>query len=160
MGAGKTTIGKELASQMKLTFIDLDHFIENRYHKTIPKIFEEKGEEAFRDMEQKTLREVAEFEEVVISAGGGTPCFHQNMLFMNEKGTTIYLKVSIAELVNRISAHKNTRPVLKGLSDAELYRFVEDIITKRSPFYEQAHIIFDAETSDISALCYQLKLQI
>jgi len=160
MGAGKTTIGKELSSQMNLSFIDLDHFIENRYHKTIRQIFEEKGEDAFRDMEQKTLREVAEFEEVVISTGGGTPCFHQNMLFMNEKGTTVYLKVSIEELIKRITLHKNVRPVLQGLSGNELNLFVEEIIAKRNPYYEQSHIIFNAETSDISTLCKRLNKEI
>ena len=160
MGAGKTTVGKELSSQMKLSFIDLDHFIENRYHKTIRQIFEEKGEDAFRDMEQKTLREVAEFEDVVISTGGGTPCFHQNMLFMNEKGTTVYLKVSIEELVKRISLNKNVRPVLNGYSDNELNLFVEEIMAKRSPAYEQAQIIFSAETQDVSALCKQLSREI
>jgi shikimate kinase len=83
MGAGKTSIGKELSVKMKCTFIDLDLFIERRYHKTIRQIFEEKGEEVFREIEQKMLHEVAEFEDVVISTGGGTPCFHQNMMFMN-----------------------------------------------------------------------------
>ena len=159
MGAGKTTIGKELASLMRLSFVDLDFFIENRYHKTIRQIFEEKGEGAFRDMEQKALQEVAEFEDVVISTGGGTPCFHQNMLFMNEKGTTVYLKVSIAELIQRISLNKSSRPVLKGYSDNGLKLFVEEIMAKRSPVYEQAQIIFHTEAQDISVLCKQLKHQ-
>ena len=160
MGAGKTTIGKELASQMKLSFVDLDLFIENRYRKTIPQIFAEKGEEAFRDMEQKALHEVAEFEDVVIATGGGTPCFHQNMLFMNEKGTTVYLNVSIDKLIKRITLHQNTRPVLKGRSTGELKLFVEETIAKRSPFYEQAGIIFNTDMSDIALLCSQLKQEI
>jgi len=159
MGAGKTTIGKELASLMKLSFVDLDLFIENRHHKTIREIFEEKGEDAFREMEQKALYEVAEFEDVVISTGGGTPCFYQNMLFMNEKGTTVYLKVSIDELIKRISLNKSARPVLKDYSDNKLKLFVEEIIAKRSPAYEQAQIIFHSENQDILALCKQLEHQ-
>jgi len=150
MGAGKTTIGKELASLLKLSFIDLDSFIENRYHKTIRQIFDKQGEVAFRQMEQKALLEVAEFEDVIISTGGGTPCFHQNMLLMNEKGTTVYLKVSTTELIKRISLNLSTRPVLKNYSDNELILFVEDTLSKRRPFYEQAHIIFQPETQEIS----------
>jgi len=160
MGAGKTTIGKELASQLKLAFVDLDLFIENRYHKTIPQIFAEKGEETFREMEQKALREVAEFENVVIATGGGTPCFYQNMLFMNENGTTVYLKVATAELIRRIALHQFTRPVLKDRSDSELNSFVEEMIARRSPFYEQAHIIFETDASEISTICVRLKQEI
>jgi len=160
MGAGKTTIGKELASQMKLSFVDLDLFIENRYRKTIPQIFAEKGEDIFREMEQKALHEVAEFEDVVIATGGGAPCFHQNMKFMNESGTTVYLKVSTEELIKRITLHQYTRPVLKGRSDSELKVFVEEMIAKRSPFYEQAHIIFNTVASEISTVCARLKQEI
>jgi shikimate kinase len=160
MGAGKTTIGKKLASQMKLSFVDLDLFIENRYHQTISGIFAEKGEEIFRNMEQKALREVAEFEDVVIATGGGTPCFHQNMLFMNENGTTVYLKVSTDELIKRITLHQSTRPVLKGRSNSELRLFVEETIAKRSLFYELSQLIFNSDSSDISSLCARLKQEI
>jgi shikimate kinase len=150
MGAGKTTIGKELSTLTNCSFIDLDFFIERRYHKTIRQIFEEKGEEAFREIEHKMLREVAEFEDVIISTGGGTPCFYQNMQFMNGCGTTIYLKVSNKELVKRIQTHKSTRPMLKNLSGDELNRFVDETMSKRQPYYEQAKIIFSAELSDHS----------
>ena len=160
MGAGKTTIGTKLASLMKLSFIDLDFFIENRYHKTVRQIFEEKGEDAFRKMEQKTLQEVAEFEDVIISTGGGTPCFYQNMLFMNEKGTTVYLKVSTAKLIQRISLNKSARPVLKDYVDNELNLFVEETLSKRSQFYEQAQIIVNTDTLDVSTLCVQLKQEL
>ena len=149
MGAGKTSIGKELSVRMKCTFIDLDLFIERRYHKTIRRIFDEKGEEAFRGIEQKMLREVAEFEDVVISTGGGTPCFHQNMMFMNEQGTTVYLKVTNEELVRRINLNKGARPLLKDFSGDQLGKFVEETIAKRSSFYEQAKIIFNTETQDV-----------
>ena len=150
MGAGKTSIGKELSVKMNYTFIDLDFFIERRYHKTIRQIFEEKGEEVFREIEQKMLHEVAEFEDVVVSTGGGTPCFHQNMMFMNEQGTTVYLKVSNKELVRRINLNKSTRPLLKDFSGEQLSRFVEETIAKRKSFYEQAKIVFNVETQDIT----------
>ena len=150
MGAGKTTVGKELAKEMNCPFVDLDCFIERRYHKTIRQIFDEKGEDVFREMEKRMLHEVAEFEDVVISTGGGTPCFHQNMLFMNEKGTTVYLKVSNEELCKRISIHKSVRPILKDLSGDKLFRFVEETMAKRKLFYEQAQIIYNAEKPDFT----------
>ncbi|MDR0348643.1 MAG: shikimate kinase [Tannerella sp.] len=146
MGAGKTTIGKELSGQMHLSFIDLDYFIEGRYHKTVSQLFAERSEEGFRKIEQNTLHEVAGFEDIIISTGGGAPCFYDNMSFMNLTGTTVYLRVSAQELANRIEPCKYTRPVLSHLSGEELTRFVAASLAERSPYYEQAHITFDAET--------------
>ncbi|MDR3269511.1 MAG: shikimate kinase [Tannerella sp.] len=148
MGAGKTTIGEKLSVQMGLSFIDLDHFIEKRYHKTIRQIFEEKGEESFRETEKKALREVAEFEDAVISTGGGTPCFHENMAFMNSAGTTVYLKASVDELARRMEGSNNTRPVLENRSGEALRQFMEASLSERSRHYEQAKIIFNVEFMD------------
>ena len=94
MGAGKTTVGKALAEDLGLTFYDLDWYIENRMRKTIKQIFDESGEEGFRKIEHNMLHEVAEFENVIISCGGGTPCLFDNMDYMNEQGETLYLKAS------------------------------------------------------------------
>ena len=145
MGAGKTTVGKDLAKLMGLSFIDLDCYIEGRYHKTVGQIFDEKGEEAFRDIERRMLHEVAMFEDVLISTGGGAPCFFDNMEFMNEMGTTVYLKVSVEELAKRLEVCKSTRPVLKGRSGDELVAFIAENLKKRTPHYMQASIVFDAE---------------
>lgn len=145
MGAGKTTVGKDLAKLMDLSFIDLDCYIEGRYHKTVGQIFAEKGEEAFRDIERRMLHEVAMFEDVLISTGGGAPCFFDNMEFMNEMGTTVYLKVSVEELAKRLEVCKSTRPVLKGRSGDELVAFIAENLKKRTPHYMQASIVFDAE---------------
>ena len=82
MGAGKTTIGKVLSKMVGLTFIDLDYYIEGRFRKTVSQLFAERGEEGFRTIEHNLLHEVAEFEDVLISTGGGTPCFFDNMAFM------------------------------------------------------------------------------
>lgn len=92
MGAGKTTLGKVLAKDLGLQFYDLDWYIEGRMHKTVAQIFAERGEEGFRTIERNMLHEVAEFEDVVISCGGGTPCFYDNMQYMNAQGDTVYLK--------------------------------------------------------------------
>jgi shikimate kinase len=161
MGAGKTTVGKELSRQMNLSFIDLDHYIEARYHKTIRQIFEEKGEAVFREIECKLLHETAMIENVVISTGGGVPCFFDNMSYMNQTGTTVYLKISSDELAKRLGLVKHTRPVLKGLSGEELKRFITDSLEKRDPWYRQASVIFDAEKmltdNDVNEIAYALK---
>ena len=145
MGSGKTTIGRVLAKKLDCQFIDIDHFIENRQRKTINEIFLDKGEDTFREMEHSVLEEISLFENVVISTGGGTPCFHDNMTLMNETGFTIYLKVSINELVERLNIAKNKRPLLRDKSNSEMYTFISENIEKRSFYYNQAQLIFDAE---------------
>ncbi|MDD2437020.1 MAG: shikimate kinase [Massilibacteroides sp.] len=161
MGAGKTTVGKRLASQMGLSFIDLDSHIENRYYKTVRELFVEKGEDIFREIEKKMLHEVADFEDVLVSTGGGCPCFFDNMAFMNTVGTTVYLKVSIEELAKRLEICKQSRPVLQNRSDKSLFRFIEENMQKRRLYYEQASLIFDAEKmlteSDVQTITIALE---
>lgn len=148
MGAGKTTVGSVLAKRLNLSFVDLDHYIENRYHQTVGQLFREKGEEAFRQIERKMLQEVADIEDVLISTGGGAPCFYDNMEFMNRIGTTVYLKVSVDELAARLEPCKNTRPVLQGRSGVELKNFILENLKKRTLYYDKASITFEAEQMD------------
>ena len=145
MGAGKTTLGKALARELHIPFIDLDWYIEERFHKTVGELFSERGEASFRELEKNMLHEVGEFEDVVISTGGGAPCFFDNMEFKNASGTTVYLKVSVEELAKRLELCKHTRPVLKGRSGEELRAFIAESLEKRNPFYTKASITFDAE---------------
>ncbi|GHT85408.1 shikimate kinase [Bacteroidia bacterium] len=145
MGSGKTTTGKLLAQKMNLQFVDVDLFIENRYRKSITAIFEEKGEAGFREIERQTLKEIAGFENIVISTGGGLPCFFDNMDVMIAAGTTIYLKTSVKELVKRLHTGKQNRPLIKDKNAAELYEFVDQNLQKREPFYNQAAIIFEMD---------------
>lgn len=161
MGAGKTTVGRKLAKEMNLSFIDLDLYIEGRFHRSIRQLFAERGEEAFRDIEKRILHEVAEFEDVLVSTGGGTPCFFDNIDFMNTAGTTIYLKVSVKELASRLESYKQTRPVLKNRSGEELKSFIQENLNARTPFYEKAKIIYDAEQmmteADVQSITTNLK---
>ena len=161
MGAGKTTVGRKLAKEMNLSFIDLDLYIEGRYHRSIRQLFAERGEEAFRDIEKRLLHEVAEFEDVLVSTGGGTPCFFDNMEFMNMAGTTIYLKVSVDELASRLESCKQTRPVLQNRSGEELRSFIKENLEARTAYYEKANIIYDAEQmmteADVQAITENLK---
>ncbi|MDR2621916.1 MAG: shikimate kinase [Dysgonamonadaceae bacterium] len=146
MGSGKTTVGKQLAKKLNLQFIDMDLFIENRYHKSISDIFEEKGESAFREIEQKALLEIIDFENVVISTGGGLPCFFNNMDMMNQSGITIYLKASIEELVERLRTGKQKRPLIKDKNPGEIKDFITTNLAKREEFYNKATFIFESDS--------------
>ena len=148
MGAGKTTVGKALAKDLQLQFYDLDWYIESRLRKTIPQIFAEKGEEGFREVERRLLHEVAEFEDVVISCGGGTPCFFDNMDYMNSVGHTFYMKASVQTLCDHIGMSRGERPLLKGKSSEELKEFVAAQLAEREPFYSQAQEIIDVNVLD------------
>lgn len=145
MGSGKTTLGRTLAKETGLTFIDLDNYIELRHCKSINQIFAERGEEGFRKIEQSLLHEVCEFEDVIISSGGGTPCFFDNIEYMNRQGTTIYLEVPHERLLERLIIAKSRRPLLKEKSNDEISAFIEEQMQKRSPFYSQAAHSFTAD---------------
>jgi shikimate kinase len=139
MGSGKSTIGKLLAEKLAYSFIDMDTHIEEKHFKTVSQIFAEKGETEFRLLEQQCLHEVSEFENVVISTGGGAPCFFDNMHYMNIHGLTIYLKFTSAELAKRLEASQaNKRPILANLKGKELREFIADALSKRELFYKQA----------------------
>lgn len=145
MGAGKTTLGHALAKRLQLQFIDLDLYIEERYRKTIAQIFAEKGEEGFRLIEQRMLHEVAEFEDVIISTGGGTPCFFDNIDYMNSQGATVFLDVPVERLFIRLSIARNKRPLIKEKSDEELRTFIIEQLAKRTPYYSKATYTFVAD---------------
>ena len=145
MGAGKTTLGKAFARAMGLTFIDLDWYIEERFHKTVRELFTERGEDAFRDLERRMLHEAGEFEDVVISVGGGTPCFFDNVDYMNSVGETVFLDVDIRVLFRRLKIAKQQRPLLDGKSDEELMLFIHEALQKRLPFYTRAKHTFNGE---------------
>ncbi len=143
MGAGKTTVGKALARELGLPFYDLDWYIEERFRRTIPQIFAEKGEEGFRRIEQHVLHEVAEFEDLIISSGGGTPCFFDNMEYMNRQAMTVYLKATPETLFQHLKMGKTERPLLKGKTDEELIDFIRSSLATREPFYSRARYTLD-----------------
>jgi shikimate kinase len=145
MGAGKTTLGKILARKLNLSFVDIDCFIENRFHKKIRDLFEERGEAGFRELEKKILHEVAEFENIIISTGGGAPCFFDNIDFMNQKGKTVFLKVHPDILFHRLRVSTTSRPVLKDKTDEELHTFITQTLEIRSSFYTQAQYTFNTD---------------
>lgn len=148
MGAGKTTLGKALARRLSVPFVDLDWYIEERFHKTVGELFAGRGEKAFRELEKKMLHEVAEFEDVIISTGGGTPCFFDNMDFMNKVGKTVFLKVHPDVLFGRLRVAKQQRPILREKTDEELKDFIVRALEERKPLYTRAKHVFDADELD------------
>jgi shikimate kinase len=145
MGAGKTTVGKALAKEMGIPFYDLDWYIESRMRKTVAQIFAEVGEEGFRKIERSMLHEVAEFENVVISCGGGTPCFFDNIDYMNQQAETVYLQASPEVLYGHLSMGRTVRPLLVGKSKEELLAFIKEQLQKRDPYYTQAKHVLNVD---------------
>ena len=148
MGAGKTTVGKALSKELGIIFYDLDWYIESRMRKTVSEIFAERGEEGFRKIEYNMLHEVAEFEDVIISCGGGTPCFFDNMDYLNQQGQVVYLKAEPEVLYRHLLMAKVERPLLKGKSKEELLKFIKEQLEKREPFYTKAHYTLDVSLMD------------
>ena len=148
MGSGKTTVGKALSKETGMMFYDLDWYIESRMRKTVSQIFAEKGEESFRKIEYNMLHEVAEFEDVIISCGGGTPCFFDNMDYLNQQGDVVYLKATPETLHKHLLMAKIERPLLKGKNTEELIAYITEHLEQREPFYQKARYTLDVNVLD------------
>jgi len=141
-GSGKSTLGKELSKFLQLTFIDTDAEIVKSEDKSIEAIFKESGETYFRNLEQVTLQKLSTIENAVISTGGGTPCFFDNIEFMNKTGIVIFIDVPVETIHARLtfSQAKEKRPMLEGKSSEEVLDFVKTKYKEREPFYSKAKI--------------------
>ena len=144
MGSGKTYWGRIWAQKSGFTFIDLDEVIENAEGKTVTAIFEMNGEDQFREIEAATLRSFGAMENTIIACGGGTPCFHKNMQWMNEHGTTVYLAATATEIIERLIKEQEKRPLIKKLNTQELLLFIEQKLKERAPFYHSAKVILSS----------------
>ncbi len=148
MGAGKTTVGKALAKELRMPFYDLDWYIESRMHKTVKAIFDERGEAGFRKIEHNMLHEVAEFEDIIISCGGGTPCFFDNIDYMNRQGETVYLKATPEVLYGHLKMGKTIRPLLLNKTADEVQVFIREQLAQREPYYSKAKYVLDVNLLD------------
>ena len=148
MGAGKTTVGKALSKDLGIPFYDLDWYIENRMRKTIKQIFDERGEEGFRKIEHNMLHEVAEFENIILSCGGGTPCFYDNMDYLNQQGETVYLKATPEVLYGHLKIGESVRPLLLNKTPEEVQEFIKEQLKYREPFYAKAKKTLDVNLLD------------
>ncbi len=148
MGSGKTTVGKALSKETGMMFYDLDWYIESRMRKTVAQIFAEKGEEGFRKIEHNMLHEVAEFENVIISCGGGTPCFFDNIDYINQQGEVVYLKATPEVLYRHLLMGKVERPLIKNKTPEELIAYITEQVAKREEFYNKARYTLDVSLMD------------
>ena len=141
MGCGKTTTGKKLAAKLGYPFFDLDHQIEAELGKTIAAYFNEYGEAAFRQLENTKIKTFDYPGNAVIATGGGTPCYFDNMDWMNANGLTVYINMNAQALAKRLEKGKAKRPLLSGLDSPGLISFIEQKLEDRNPFYTQAKLI-------------------
>ena len=148
MGAGKTSVGKVMARKLGLGFYDLDFFIEERFRRKVADIFAERGEEGFRKIEYNMLHELAEFEDVVIAVGGGTPCFFDNMDYMNSKGITVFMNASPEIIVRHLKISHTVRPLLQQKQGQELIDHISHHLEQRLPYYEKAQYNINVDTLD------------
>jgi len=160
MGSGKSTIGRKLASNLKWSFVDLDEKIEAMEGLNIPAIFSQKGEPFFREIESKALRDLQSEKRLVISTGGGTPCFANNMEFMLESGLTIYLKMTPTSLKRRLVRSTEGRPLLKDIDKRDLEGFIAAKLAEREKWYSMAEILTDVSNGSLSYLLSLIKKRI
>lgn len=162
MYSGKTTVGRQLAEFLSAQgytadFIDTDNAVEQRYHLTVDDCFRRYGESMFRTLETTVLHSLDDLQAsnqtvTIVSTGGGTPCFDDNMCWMNAHGLTIYLKLPLSDILSRIAVSRRQRPLLASLSSEQRSSYVSQQLSHRQPFYSQAAIVIDAGNPDIPSL--------
>jgi shikimate kinase len=151
MGSGKSYWAQLLSAQYKIDWMDLDAEIEKESMMAIKEIFETEGEASFRKKEEKALHNLSKLKNIIVATGGGTPCFYNNMQWMNEHGITIWIDEPIDNLVKRLKPEKTHRPLIKNLSDDELHSFLEKKLNERKYFYSQAqHHLTGNNISELS----------
>lgn len=151
MYSGKSTLGRDLARALGFEFADLDVMFEQKYKTTIPLFFRRYGEKAFRIIEQQVLHSTENLDNIVIATGGGTPCFFDNMAWINSHGTSVFFDATVSKILSYASISKKTRPILANKTEEERALFVTEQLKSRLPYYTQAHITFHTD-NDISEL--------
>lgn len=157
MGCGKSTFGRKLAKQLQWDFIDLDDYIEQQEGCSISEIFKSKGEVYFRGLETKAVRNSENWNNTVISTGGGTPCFNDNAYFINKIGLSVYMKLTPEVLKNRLEGEKLKRPLIANLSDVELLSFIKNKLSERSADYSKSEIIFEYSDDGVTKFIDSLR---
>ncbi|MBS7333955.1 shikimate kinase [Faecalibacter bovis] len=156
MGCGKSTTGKDLAKTLGYEFIDLDHYIENKYELSVSEIFDKFGELGFRKREKETLLEVLQKTNVVLSLGGGTPVYYDNIDVINANSISIFLRVQLPQLVKRLENKKHTRPLIAHLKDDELMEFIAKHLFERNHFYQKAKYTLNIANQNSSEVLNQI----
>ena len=149
MGAGKTTTARRLAQRMGWEVVDTDALFEEKYKISVNDFFNKYDEPLYRKLESEVLKATESLEHVVISTGGGTACYFDNMEWMNQHGLTVFMRISPQAAVDRVIHSRHKRPLAEGKSEEELTEFVNQHYASRMPFYEQAQITVKSEDFDL-----------
>lgn len=157
MGAGKTTAARRLAQRMGWEVVDTDALFEEKYKISVNDFFNKYDEPLYRKLESEVLKATESLDHVVVSTGGGTACFFDNMDWMNQHGLTVFLRISPQAAVDRVIHSRHKRPLVEGKSEEELTEFVNQHYASRLPFYEQACITAKSEDFDIESLMEAIK---
>jgi shikimate kinase len=152
MGSGKTHWGRIWAAKEGLSFFDLDHEVEHAFKMTISDIFEQKGEEKFRELERYHLMKFENKKNYLLATGGGTPCFDDNIHWMKAHGKVLYLKKSPDTILEQVLNEVEQRPLLNKVNPSELLFFIQKKLKEREPVYSQADVILNAEALDATSL--------
>ena len=158
MGAGKTTAAKRLANRLGWEVVDTDALFEEKYRISVDDFFQKYDEPLYRKLESEILKSTESLNKTVISTGGGTACYFDNMDWMNQHGLTVFMRVSPASTVDRVLHSHHKRPLVRGKSEEELMEYVNWHYASRMPFYEQARITVKSENLDLEALLERIKL--
>lgn len=157
MGSGKSALGRQLAALLGTDFLDLDDLFEERYHLSIYDFFEKYGEDNFRKIESELLFGTSDIENVVISTGGGTPCFFDNMDFIVGHGISVYLRMTSRELAGRLMHVRRKRPLLKNLEPDKFEEWITEQLRVREVFYMKASHLYYPQKEDITELAFRLR---
>lgn len=145
MGAGKSHWGKIWADHFGMKFFDLDEIIQANEQMTIDEIFDRKGEDYFRQIESASLKSMSDYDNCIIACGGGTPCFFDNMKWMNEKGLTLFIKAKAFILLQNMTNEMKKRPLFKNINQTEVLTFIEQKLKERDEFYSASKITLSIE---------------
>lgn len=156
MLSGKTTIGKKLSKALGLEFIDTDKYISQKYRLSVEEIFRKYGEDIFRDMEKAALKELIHKENILISTGGGLPCYNNNMELINNSGMSIYIKISPLSILNRLENSKKKRPLLINKTPEELLDFVHKTLKEREVYYNRSKLTIKGEGLNIKEIALNI----
>jgi shikimate kinase len=157
MGSGKSTIGKTLARSMNYPFHDMDQIFEKHAGMNIPDFFKQFGEVAFRKRERELLTTICQWKDAVISTGGGTPCYYDNLEMMNRAGVTVYLNLNVEELYERLNKDEHIRPLLMDAPRGNLKDYISRHLREREKYYLKAKVVHDPLQSDIDELINRIK---
>ena len=161
MGSGKTLVSKELNILNNFKIFDLDTEISKQNNRSITEIFKEKGEIFFRKTEKEVLEKILSSEKnIILSLGGGTPCYYNNIDSINEKTISVFLKTNVKTLAQRLSSEKDKRPLIQNISNEDLPEFIGKHLFERNPFYNQAKITINTDNLSTKEIAEEILTQI